>query len=89
VLYFGIVPLETISWTFAIGAGHPGEEDIPGLVLVRCLGPITVGSSTDIIQLARAAQELKVPYIASGGIADSRGLVAALALGAGGINMGT
>jgi len=53
-------------------AGHPGEEDIPGLVL-----------------LARAAQELKVPYIASGGIADSRGLVAALALGAGGINMGT
>jgi len=53
-------------------AGHPGEEDIPGLVL-----------------LARAAQELKAPYLASGGIADSRGFVASLALGASGINMGT
>ncbi|KAF8208903.1 hypothetical protein K438DRAFT_2069346 [Mycena galopus ATCC 62051] len=46
-------------------AGHPGEEDIGGLVL-----------------LARAAQELKVPYLASGGIADARGVAAALALGA-------
>jgi len=53
-------------------AGHPGEEDIGGLVL-----------------LARAAQELKIPYIASGGIADGRGLAAALALGAAGVNMGT
>lgn len=39
--------------------------------------------------LARAAQELSIPYIASGGFADGRGLVAALALGAQGINMGT
>ncbi|KAN0087680.1 hypothetical protein V8E55_006301 [Tylopilus felleus] len=53
-------------------AGHPGEEDIGGLVL-----------------LARAAQELKVPYIASGGFADGRGLAAAIALGAAGVNMGT
>jgi NAD(P)H-dependent flavin oxidoreductase YrpB (nitropropane dioxygenase family) len=53
-------------------AGHPGEEDIGGLVL-----------------LARAAQELKIPYIASGGIADARGMAAALALGAAGVNMGT
>jgi len=53
-------------------AGHPGEEDIGGLVL-----------------LARAAQELKIPYIASGGIADARGVAAALALGAAGANMGT
>ncbi|KAG9316773.1 hypothetical protein JVU11DRAFT_2836 [Chiua virens] len=53
-------------------AGHPGEEDIGGLVL-----------------LARAAQELKIPYIASGGIADGRGLAAAIALGAAGVNMGT
>jgi len=53
-------------------AGHPGEEDIGGLVL-----------------LARAAQELTIPFIASGGIADARGLVAALALGASGANMGT
>ncbi|KAI0676521.1 inosine monophosphate dehydrogenase [Trametes maxima] len=53
-------------------AGHPGEEDIGGVVL-----------------LARAAQELKVPYIASGGFADGRGLASALALGACGVNMGT
>ncbi|KAI0697050.1 hypothetical protein BC835DRAFT_1474757 [Cytidiella melzeri] len=53
-------------------AGHPGEDDIGGLVL-----------------LARAAQELKIPYIASGGIADGRGLAAVLALGACGANMGT
>lgn len=33
-------------------------------------------------QLARAAQEMKIPYVASGGIADGRGIVACLALGA-------
>lgn len=53
-------------------AGHPGEDDIPGLVL-----------------LPRAASTLSIPFIASGGIADARGLVAALALGADGVNMGT
>lgn len=53
-------------------AGHPGEDDIPGLVLIP-----------------RAADELGVPIIASGGFADGRGLVAALALGADAINMGT
>ncbi|KAG5341626.1 hypothetical protein C0989_008605 [Termitomyces sp. Mn162] len=54
------------------GAGHPGEDDIGGLVL-----------------LARAAKELNIPFIASGGIADGRGFAAALALGAAGVNMGT
>lgn len=53
-------------------AGHPGEEDVPGLVLIPA-----------------AAEKLSIPVIASGGIADGRGLVAALALGAEGINMGT
>ncbi|ONH31738.1 NAD(P)H-dependent flavin oxidoreductase [Pseudofrankia asymbiotica] len=53
-------------------AGHPGEEDIPGLILI----PI-------------AADQISIPIIASGGFADGRGLVAALALGADGINMGT
>lgn len=41
------------------------------------------------MQLARAAQELKIPFIASGGLADGRGLAAVLALGAQGANMGT
>jgi nitronate monooxygenase len=53
-------------------AGHPGEEDIGGLVLF----PVTTA-------------RLKIPVIASGGIADARGLVAALALGCEGANMGT
>lgn len=53
-------------------AGHPGEDDVPGLVLI-----------------AAAAERISIPMIASGGFADGRGLVAALALGADGINMGT
>ena len=53
-------------------AGHPGEDDIPGLILVPC-----------------AADQVSIPMIASGGFADGRGLVAALSLGADGINMGT
>lgn len=53
-------------------AGHPGEDDIPGLVLI----PL-------------AAQALSIPVIASGGIADGRGMAAAMMLGAEGINMGT
>lgn len=53
-------------------AGHPGEDDIPGLVLI----PV-------------AADKVKIPMIASGGFGDGRGLAAALALGADGINMGT
>lgn len=53
-------------------AGHPGEDDVPGLVLL----PV-------------AAEQVKIPIIASGGFGDGRGLVAALALGADAINMGT
>ncbi|SEB18712.1 nitronate monooxygenase family protein [Variovorax sp. YR216] len=53
-------------------AGHPGEEDVPGLVLIPA-----------------AVSALNVPVIASGGIADGRGMAAALSLGAEGVNMGT
>lgn len=52
--------------------GHPGEDDIPNMIL-----------------LPKAAQALSIPFVASGGMADGRSLVAALALGADGINMGT
>ncbi|MFI2559857.1 NAD(P)H-dependent flavin oxidoreductase [Nocardia farcinica] len=53
-------------------AGHPGEDDVPGLVLIPA-----------------AARALSIPIIASGGIATGAGLVAALALGACAVNMGT
>ncbi|MDY6945058.1 MAG: nitronate monooxygenase [Pseudomonadota bacterium] len=53
-------------------AGHPGEDDIPNLILIPA-----------------AVRALKVPVIASGGIGDGRGMAAAFALGAHGINMGT
>ena len=43
----------------------------------------------NMILLPRAAEELKIPFVASGGMADARGLVAVLAMGADGINMGT
>ncbi|WFD28546.1 hypothetical protein MNAN1_003558 [Malassezia nana] len=50
-------------------AGHPGEDDIGGLVL-----------------MALAAEQIPAPFIASGGIANGRGLAAALVLGACGAN---
>jgi len=43
----------------------------------------------NFILLPRAADELKIPFVASGGMADGRSLVAALAMGADGMNMGT
>lgn len=43
----------------------------------------------NFILLPRVAEELKIPFVASGGMADGRSLVAALALGAEGMNMGT
>ena len=43
----------------------------------------------NFILLPRAADELEIPFVASGGMADGRSLVAALSLGADGINMGT
>lgn len=53
-------------------AGHPGDDDISGLILINA-----------------AARKVGVPLIASGGFANGAGLVAALALGADAINMGT
>jgi NAD(P)H-dependent flavin oxidoreductase YrpB (nitropropane dioxygenase family) len=52
--------------------GHPGEDDIPNMIL-----------------LPRADEELEIPFVASGGMADARSLVASLTLGADGVNMGT
>ena len=55
----------------------------------ECAGHVGEHDITNFILLSRARQELKIPFIASGGFADGQGLAAALALGAEGINMGT
>ncbi|KAK6335602.1 hypothetical protein TWF696_002369 [Orbilia brochopaga] len=55
----------------------------------ECAGHVGEHDITNFVLLRRAAQELKVPFIASGGFADGQGLAGALALGACGINMGT
>lgn len=43
----------------------------------------------NFILLPRAAEELKIPFVSSGGMADGRSLVASMAMGAEGMNMGT
>jgi len=55
----------------------------------ECAGHPGEDDIPNFILLPRAAEELKIPFVASGGMADGRSLVAALALGAEGINMGT
>src|SRR6266852_1930288 len=49
--------------------GHPGEDDIPNMILLQ-----------------RGAEEMNIPFVASGGMADARRLVAVLAMGAEGMN---
>ena len=63
---------DAVSVTGFEAAGHPGQDDVPNLVLIPAV-----------------ADKLKIPVVANGGFADGRGLVAALALGAEGIAMGT
>ncbi len=55
----------------------------------ECAGHPGEDDVPNFILLPRAAKELSIPFVASGGMADGRSLVAALALGADGINMGT
>ncbi|MGH8783828.1 MAG: NAD(P)H-dependent flavin oxidoreductase [Cupriavidus necator] len=64
--------VDVISIDAFEAAGHPGEDDVPGMVLIPA-----------------ARRQLKIPVLASGGIADGAGMAAALALGADGVNMGT
>ncbi|SPB14130.1 nitronate monooxygenase [Caballeronia novacaledonica] len=64
--------VDVISIDAFEAAGHPGEDDVPGMVLIPA-----------------ARRKLKIPMLASGGIADGRSMAAALALGADGVNIGT
>jgi len=63
---------DAVSLTGFEAAGHPGEDQVPNMVLIPA-----------------AVDQLTIPVVANGGFADGRGLVAALALGAEGIAMGT
>lgn len=63
---------DAVSLTGFEAAGHPGEEQVPNLVLIPA-----------------AVDRLQIPVVANGGFVDGRGLVAALALGAEGVSMGT
>jgi NAD(P)H-dependent flavin oxidoreductase YrpB (nitropropane dioxygenase family) len=55
----------------------------------ECAGHPGEDDVTNLILLPLAAKRLKIPFVASGGLGDGRGLAAALAMGAEGINMGT
>ena len=55
----------------------------------ECAGHPGEDDVTNMILLPLAAKRLKIPFLASGGLGDGRGLAAALAMGADGINMGT
>lgn len=55
----------------------------------ECAGHPGEDDVTNLILLPLAAKRLSIPFLASGGFADGRGLAAALAMGADGINMGT
>lgn len=63
---------DAVSITSFEAGGHPGEDQVPALVLIP-----------------RAAESLRIPFIASGGIATGRQMAAALALGADGVSMGS
>ncbi|SPB13766.1 nitronate monooxygenase [Caballeronia novacaledonica] len=64
--------VDVISIDAFEAAGHPGEDDVPGMILFPA-----------------ARRKLKVPMLASGGIADGKSMAAALVLGADGVNLGT
>lgn len=55
----------------------------------ECAGHPGEDDVTNMILLPIAARRLKIPFIASGGLGDGKGLAASLAMGADGINMGT
>ncbi len=83
-------------------AGRSPEQYMPALKAAGMIGCDAVSvdgfecgghpgedDMPNMILLPRAAEELKIPFVASGGMADARSLVASLAMGAAGMNMGT
>ncbi|KAJ2979348.1 hypothetical protein NQ176_g3310 [Zarea fungicola] len=77
-----------------VSLGHALKAEAKGVDCIsidgiECAGHGGEYDLTSMILLGRCAQELKIPFIASGGFCDGKGLAAALIFGAQGINMGT
>jgi nitronate monooxygenase len=85
----GIIVLHKCTAIRHAMSAHRLGVDIISIDGYECAGHPGEDDITALILLAKSAKTLKIPYIASGGFGDGRGLAAALALGAEGINMGT
>ncbi|KAL4906828.1 hypothetical protein BDW74DRAFT_166955 [Aspergillus multicolor] len=74
-----------------VSLGHALKAQAKGVDCISIDGAGHGGeyNITSMILFGRCAQELKIPFIASGGFCDGKGLATALVLGAQGINMGT
>ncbi|KAL4781812.1 hypothetical protein BJX76DRAFT_313271 [Aspergillus varians] len=83
-----IVIHKCVSLGHALKAQDKGVDCI-SIDGIECAGHGGEYDITSMILLGRCAQELKIPFLASGGFCDGKGLATALVLGAQGINMGT
>ena len=72
----------------AAKAGRLGLDAV-SIVGTECGGHPSMEKVTSLILIPKAVDQVEIPLIAGGGFCDGRGLVAALALGADGVNMGT
>ena len=79
---------KTASIRHALSAQQIGVDAV-SINGFECGGHPGEDDITSMILLPRASEEIQIPFVASGGMADARSLVAALALGASGIHMGT
>lgn len=83
-----IIIHKCISIRHAVRAQNMGVDAI-SIDGFECAGHPGEDDVTSLVLLAKASKALKIPYIASGGFADARGIAAAFAMGASGVNMGT
>lgn len=84
----GLIVHKCTSVRHALSAERNGV-DVVSIDGFECGGHTGEDDVPGMILIPLAAQAVKIPIIASGGIADGRGMAAALALGAEGVNMGT